>query len=98
MPPEVMLDLARTTAELVVERIANLPRENAWEGDFRRELEDQLMEDPPEDGRPAEEVLKRGAREILPAVRNDHPRFFGPLRECWPISWRPGTTSTSAPG
>ena len=40
MPPEVMLDLARTTAELVVERIASLPRENAWEGDFRRELEE----------------------------------------------------------
>ena len=87
MPPEVMLDLARTTAELVVERIANLPRENAWEGDFRRELEDQLMEDPPEDGRPAEEVLKRGAREILPfAVRNDHPRFFAfiPSSPTWP--------------
>ena len=87
MPPEVMLDLARTTAELVVERIASLPRENAWEGDFRRGLEEQLMEDPPEDGRPAEEVLKRAAREILPfAVRNDHPRFFGfiPSSPTWP--------------
>ena len=87
MPPEVMLDLARTTAELVVERIVGLPQENAWEGDFRRELEDQLMEDPPEDGRPAAEVLKRAAREILPfAVRNDHPRFFAfiPSSPTWP--------------
>ena len=87
MSPEVMLDLARTTAELVVERIAGLPRENAWEGDFRLELEDRLMEDPPEAGKAAEEVLKRAAREILPyAVRVDHPRFFAfvPSSPTWP--------------
>ena len=87
MPPEVMLDLARLTAELIVERIDGLPGENAWEGDFRQELENQLTEDPPENGRPAAEVLERAAREILPvAARNDHPRFFGfiPSSPTWP--------------
>ena len=40
MSPEQMLELARQTAELVVRRIENLPGEGAWEGEFRRELED----------------------------------------------------------
>ena len=87
MPPEVMLDLARRTAELIVERIESLPREAAWEGDFRQELEAQLAEDPPENGRPAAEVLERAARQILPvAARIDHPRFFGfiPSSPTWP--------------
>ena len=87
MAPELMLDLARKAAELVVKRVDNLPGENAWEGDFRQELEDQLMEDPPEDGQPAVEALERAARDILPvAVRLDHPRFFGfiPSSPTWP--------------
>ena len=87
MPPEQMLDLARRAAELVVERIESLPGENAWEGEFRQALEDQLMEAPPEDGRPAAEVIERAAREVLPlTARNDHPRFFGfiPSSPTWP--------------
>ena len=59
MAPELILDLARKAAELLVERIKNLPIEDAWDGDFRQELEDQLMEDPPEDGQPAVEVIER---------------------------------------
>ena len=35
MPPEEMLELARKTAKLIVERIESLPEESAWEGDFR---------------------------------------------------------------
>ena len=45
------------------------------------------MEEPPEEGRPPEEVLERAAREILPiAARIDHPRFFGfiPSSPTWP--------------
>ena len=45
------------------------------------------MEDPPESGRPAAEVLERAARQILPvAARLDHPRFFGfiPASPTWP--------------
>ena len=45
------------------------------------------MEDPPEAGRSAAEVLERAAREILPiAARNDHPRFFAfiPSSPTWP--------------
>ena len=87
MAPELMLDLARQAAELVVERIESLPGGDAWDGDFRQELENRLMEDPPEDGRPAAEVLERTARDILPvAARLDHPRFFGfiPSSPTWP--------------
>ena len=87
MPPERMLDLARKAAELLVARIESLPGENAWEGDFREVLEDRLMEDPPEDGRPAEEVLEQAARDILPvATRLDHPRSFAfiPTAPTWP--------------
>ena len=42
---------------------------------------------PPEDGRPAAEVIERAAREVLPlTARNDHPRFFGfiPSSPTWP--------------
>ena len=87
MTPESMLDLARRAAELLVERTENLPGEGAWDGDFQQELEKQLMEAPPEEGRPAKEVLERAAREILPLTgRNDHPRFFGfiPSSPTWP--------------
>ena len=48
-----MLRLARVVAELLVSRLDSLPGERAWEGDFKDTLEDQLMEPPPEDGRPA---------------------------------------------
>ncbi len=87
MPPEAMLALAQRTAELIVERIESLPEESAWEGDFRQELEARLGEDPPENGRPAAEVLEHAARQILPvAARIDHPRFFGfiPSSPTWP--------------
>ncbi len=87
MAPELMLDLARKTAELLVERIEGLPKGSAWDGDFQQVLADKLMEDPPEHGRPAEEVLDRAAREILPfALRLDHPRQFAfiPTAPTWP--------------
>lgn len=73
-----MLDLARTVAELLVERPKNLPEENAWEGEFRQVSDDQLLEEPPEHGRSAAEVIERVAREVLPySTRLDHPRCFG---------------------
>ena len=37
MTPELMLDLARRTAELLVERIEGLPGETAWDGEFGME-------------------------------------------------------------
>lgn len=87
MEPEQMLALARRAAELVVQRIGNLPGEGAWEGEFRQELEDQLLKDPPEDGRAASQVIEQAAHEILPvALRLDHPRCFGfiPSQPTWP--------------
>ncbi len=82
-----MLELGQKALELVVERIEGLPGENAWEGDFRQVLEDQLKEDPPEEGRPADEIAERAAREILSySTRLDHPRCFGfvPSSPTWP--------------
>ena len=87
MTPELMLDLARKAAELVVGRIESLPGEDAWDGEFQQELRGRLMEDPPEDGRPAVEVIEQAAREILPvAARLDHPRCFAfvPSSPTWP--------------
>ena len=87
MTPEAMLDLARRTAELVVERTGKLPEENAWDGEFRQILADQLMQSPPGDGRPAMEVIEQAARDILPfTTRLDHPRCFGfiPSSPTWP--------------
>ena len=87
MSPTLMLDLARRAAELVVEWKEGLPGRDAWDGEFRQVLERQLMEDPPEDGRPAEEVLERAARDILPlSFRLEHPRSFAfiPSSPTWP--------------
>jgi len=87
MTPELMLDLARKATEILVERIERLPGEDAWEGDFRQGLEEQLLENPPEDGRPPAEVLEQLAREVLPfATRLDHPRCFAfiPSSPTWP--------------
>ena len=77
MSPETIHELANKTAELIVERIRKLPEKHAWDGEFKKELEDQLMEEPPEQGRAATEVLERAAKEILSlGARNDHPRLF----------------------
>ena len=87
MTSEMMLDLARKAAELVVERIEDLPKGDAWDGDFRETLERKLMVDPPEDGRPGVEVLEEAARDILPyAMRLDHPKCFAfvPSAPTWP--------------
>ena len=87
MAPDLMLDLARQVAELLVSRIEGLPENDAWDGDFQKELEDRLLEEPPEEGRPPAEVIERAAREVLPfATRLDHPRCFAfvPSAPTWP--------------
>ena len=78
MPSDVMLDLARRAAEVLVERNGSLARETAWEGEFREALDDTLREDPPELGRPPKEVLEQAVERVLPlTLRLDHPRCFG---------------------
>ena len=82
-----MLALAEKAAELAVARIESLPGESAWDGEFKEGLERLLLENPPEEGRPAEEVLQRAVEEILPmTTRLDHPRCFGfvPSEPTWP--------------
>ena len=87
MPREQMLELGRKALDLLVDRLENLPAEQAWDGEFRKVLEDHLAEDPPEGPNPASEVLDRLARDVLPfSARLDHPRFFGfiPTSPTWP--------------
>ena len=87
MAPELKLELARKAAELLVDRTSNLASENAWDGEFREGLLASLMEDPPEEGKPASEVMERAAQEILPyTLRLDHPRSFAfvPSAPTWP--------------
>ena len=87
MSPEQMMASALRAAELVIERVQNLPDKPAWRGGSRSELEVIMHEEPPEEGRPAEEVIERAAHEILPiAGRVDHPRFFAfvPSSPTWP--------------
>ena len=87
MAPERMLELARRAAEVLVERLESLPESEAWDGDFRTSLADALVEEPPEEGRPAEEVIDRAAHDVLPfATRLDHPRSFAfvPSSPTWP--------------
>ena len=82
-----MMELAELASRLIVERLERLPTEPAWRGGTRAELEATMREDPPEEGRPPEQVLERAAREILPvAGRVDHPRFFAfvPSSPTWP--------------
>ena len=87
MDPALKLELARKAAELLVDRTSNLAGEDAWDGEFREGLLASLMEDPPEKGMPASEVIDRAAREILPyTLRLDHPRSFAfvPSAPTWP--------------
>lgn len=77
MTPESMRRLANAATEALIERVAGLNDAKAWDGEFREVLKDRLGSLPPEDGRPAEEVLTQVVREVLPfAARLDHPRFF----------------------
>ena len=87
MTPEQMLALAQRAAELLIERTEGLSEEKAWDGDFQQALQNQLAGDPPENGRPAAEVLEQAAKAVLPfAARLDHARFFGfiPSSPTWP--------------
>ena len=87
MEPELMLELGQMTLELLVGRSENLDKEGAWEGDFRTGLEEQLLRDPPEEGRSPEDVIEWALRDVLPyATRLDHPRCFAfvPSSPTWP--------------
>ena len=87
MTPQSMRQLGTAAMELLIERISGLGEAPAWDGEFRQVLQDRLPLAPPEDGRPAEEVLNEVARDVLPfAARLDHPRFFGfvPSSPTWP--------------
>ena len=82
-----MLDLAYKVSEILVKRWEDLPKEQAWDGEFRQDLDERLMAPPPEEGRLPTDVIETAARDILPlATRLDHPRSFGfiPASATWP--------------
>ena len=58
MPPELMLDLAHKVAEILVKRNEHLAEGDAWDGEFRQDLDERFMALPPEKGRPAEDVIE----------------------------------------
>ena len=87
MSQNLMSALAQKATELLLERKKNLPTMQAWDGEYREELEAQLSEPPPEKGSDPLDVVERIAREVLPiTARHDHPRFFGfiPSSPTWP--------------
>lgn len=87
MTPDAMRRLAAQVTEVLINRVDDLDSSNAWDGEFREVLEADLGGSPPEDPRPAEDVLVQVARDVLPnAARLDHPRFFGfvPSSPTWP--------------
>ena len=87
MTPQSMRELGVAAMELLIERIQGLGEAKAWDGEFRRILQDGLESAPPEVGRPAAEVLHQAVHDVLPfAARLDHPRFFGfvPSAPTWP--------------
>ena len=94
MSPEAMRRSGRKATEILVDRISRLGDGNAWDGEFRQVLEEQFLKAPPEEGRPAEEVMDQVVRDVLPfAARLDHPgssasfRLLPPGPACWPTSW-----------
>ncbi|MGD8318805.1 MAG: aminotransferase class I/II-fold pyridoxal phosphate-dependent enzyme [Gemmatimonadota bacterium] len=87
MHPDAMRELMDAAAAAVMKRIRELPDDVAWKGAARADLEPLLREPPPEEGRPALDVLKRAVEDVLPvAARVDHPRFFAfvPSAATWP--------------
>ena len=87
MDREEMLRLAGRAAEALADRAGGLRNQRPWDGEFRSVLEDQFGSPPPEECRPAMDVLEQAVVEILPyATRLDHPRCFGfvPTSPTWP--------------
>ena len=87
MPPGLMRELANHVTEILVERSGRLADDGAWDGEFKQDLRERLLEDPPETGRPPREVIDRAVRDVLsPIMRHDHPRAFGfvPSEPTWP--------------
>ena len=86
LPRQEMLDLANKVAEILVERFKKLPALDAWDGEFRKELDSRFLKSAPEEGRPADDVIDQAANEILTlAIRHSHPRSFGFVSS--PTNW-----------
>lgn len=84
---ETMRVLGYRVVDRLVERIAGLGDEPAWQAGDRVTLERLLREPPPESAEPFDTLLDRLVRDVLPhGARVDHPRFLGfvPGSPTWP--------------
>lgn len=87
MSDAAAMELANRATQLILDWNNELRKNSAWEGDFRQILQDEFIADPPEQGRPAMEVLEQTANRVLAtAARHAHPRFFAfiPSSITWP--------------
>ncbi len=82
-----MRELGYRVVDLLVERWRDLPEKPAWVGASPDHAGELFSLDPPEEGRPYEEVLDEAVGGALHhAARLDHPRFFAfvPSAPTWP--------------
>lgn len=72
-----MRDMGHRVVDLIVDHFATLREQRVTGRGSRAELEARLREGMPEQGAPADEVLDRVIRDVLPFMMHvDHPRFF----------------------
>lgn len=72
-----MRELGHRVVDLIVDHFTTLREQRVTGRGSRAELEARLREGMPEQGAPADEVLDRVIRDVLPFMMHvDHPRFF----------------------
>lgn len=77
LEPDEMRELGHRVVDLIVDHFTTLRDQRVTGRGSRAELEARLREGMPEHGAPADEVLDRVIRDVLPFMMHvDHPRFF----------------------
>ncbi|MGI9384697.1 MAG: pyridoxal phosphate-dependent decarboxylase family protein, partial [Methyloligellaceae bacterium] len=77
LTPEEMRSLGYRAVDLLVDHIATLPEQSPVALASRKEMDDLLMEPPPEQGTDAADVLGDVIEKVFPNCdRLTHPRFF----------------------
>lgn len=84
---ETMRRLGYEAIDYLVDRIATLSEQPAWQGATRAQLETRLQEAPPVQPHELGSLIARLKNDVFPhGVRVDHPRFFAfvPGSPTWP--------------
>jgi glutamate/tyrosine decarboxylase-like PLP-dependent enzyme len=87
LDPATMRAMGYRVIDLLVERLAGLDAQPAWQGATRAELEQRLKRPTPSAATPFDEIIDELTTAVLPyAARVDHPRFlaFVPGAPTWP--------------